>query len=272
LDQLLIFAQHAAALAAVGLCAAAGLVALDPARSRTATAARFLAAAALGSAIWAAPFLAAAWPAAIAFNPVLLAASLACAGGASVFAMIARDHGEGDNLRIIGPGAILGAGAGLSHGALLMAIGGAGDATFDDDAFSAGVAIASACAVLAFVFLSRSWRHAGPLAAASLAIGTTACAMLADSALALPSSSAHGGLAVPIGAMMLFAPALVVVLILAAVWRGRVRPATRAPAWRGSRRLSPAPSRAETVFPHRATGRSAAGRAAGLGHPGQPVR
>ena len=272
MDQLLLTVGHTAALVAIGLCAVAAFVALNPVRGR-ATSARLGAALLLGSAIWAAPFLTAGWPASVAFNPVLLAVSLACAVGASFWALVVRDRGEGANLRIIGPGAIFGAGAGLSHGAILMATGGASDAVFDDDAFCAGVAIASACGVLAFVLLSRNRRQAALLAAASLAIGTTACAALAGGALPAPSV-APVALAVPIGVMMIFAPGLVVALIIAAVWRRRapVRPATRASAWRGSRRPSRAPRRAETVFPHRALGQSTAVRAAGLGRPGQPVR
>lgn len=272
MDQLLISVQHAAPLIALGLCAVAGIAALAPFGGRS-TGARLGAAILLGSAIWAAPFLTAGWPGAVSFKPLLLVASLICAVGASYWALVVRDRGEGANLRIIGPGAILGGGAGLSHGAILMAIVGANDAVFADDAFCAGIAIASSCGVLAFVFLSRGWRHAPLLAAASLAIGTTACASLAGSALTLPSTApiTRG---VPIGVMMIFAPALVVALIVAAVWRRRanVRPATRAPAWRGSRRPSQAPRRAETAFPHRALGQSIAARAAGLGRPGQPAR
>jgi NO-binding membrane sensor protein with MHYT domain len=272
LDQLLNFVQHAAILIAIGLCAVAAFVALNPVRGRT-TGARLGAAMLLGAATWAAPFLAAGWPASVSFHPVLLAASLTCTVGASFWALVVRDRSDGANLRIIGPGAILGAGAGLSHGAVLIAIVGANDAVFDDDAFCAGVAIASACGVLAFVFLSRGWRHAAMLAAAAFAIGTTACAALAGDALPAPSASPVAS-AVPIGVMAILAPCLVVASIVAAVWRRRasVRPATRASAWRGNRRPSRAPRRAETAFPHRALGQSIAARVANLGRPGQPAR
>ncbi|HLY78276.1 MAG TPA: hypothetical protein VKQ70_02810, partial [Caulobacteraceae bacterium] len=165
MDPLLFTVRHAATL---GLCAAAGFIALDPARGCTAGG-RLVGAMLFGSAIWAAPILVSNWSASVWFSPFPLAASLVCAVGASCWALLVRDRGAGDNLSIIGPGAILGVGAGLSHGAMLMAVGGAASAVFDDDAFSAGVAIASAFGVLAMVFLSRRWRADRLLAAASLA-------------------------------------------------------------------------------------------------------
>jgi NO-binding membrane sensor protein with MHYT domain len=221
----------------------------------------------LGSAIWAAPFLTADWPASAVFNPGLLALSLACVIAASLSAMICYGRTEG-YLRLIGPGAILGAGAGLSHGVSLFAIYGAGDGAFDDAPLSAGVAIASAFAVLAFMVLSRGRRHAVLQAAISLAIGTTACAVLADSALTLAPATRAALLsgAIPASVMTLVAPALAAALLAGAAWLQRpgLKAATTAPAWRESSRPARAPSRAETAFPRPAPGRSAAVQAAVL--------
>jgi NO-binding membrane sensor protein with MHYT domain len=254
-------------LAALCLCILAGQSTFDLAGGKAPLGPRIGTAILLGSAIWAAPFLTADWPGDAAFNPALLALSLACLVAASFGAMTAYSRAEG-YLRLIGPGAILGAGAGLSHGVSLFAIYGAGDGAFDDAPLSAGVAIASACAVLAFMVLSRGRRHAVLQAAISLAIGTTACAVLADSALTLaPTATAalRSG-AIPASLMTLVAPALAAALLAGASWLQRpgLKAATTAPAWRESSRPAPAPSRAGTAFPRPAPGRSAAVQAAVL--------
>ena len=271
MHELLAFGRPAVALlAALCLCVVGGLAAFGLARTRAAPGPRLMTAILLGTAIWAAPFLTNPWQGGVAFNPVQLALSLACAVCASLWALVAYSRTEG-YLSFIGPGAILGGGAGLSHAATLFAINGAGDGVFDDSPLSAGVAIASACAVLSFVLLSRGRPHAALLAAVSLAIGTTTCAGLSGGALTLVTAAtgAHPLGAVGAGAMTLVAPVLVAALFAGAVWlqRPALRAATKAPAWRESQRPSRAPIRAETTFPRRAPGRSAAVQAAGPAHP-----
>jgi NO-binding membrane sensor protein with MHYT domain len=268
LGEFLAFGRHAASLfAALCLCVIAGLSAFGLTRSRAALGPRIGTATLLGSAIWAAPFLTTDWQGGAVFNPLLLALSLACAVAASFLGMIAYSRAEG-YLRMIGSGAILGGGAGFSHAAMLFAIHGAGEGVFDDAPLCAGVAIASALAVLAFVVLSRGRRHAVALAAISLAIGCTACAVLADSALTLAptATAALASDAIPAGAMAFFAPTLVATLLAGAVWLQRpgLKAATRAPAWRESPQPARAPSRAETTFPRPMPGRSAAVQAAVL--------
>jgi len=268
LHELPAFGRPAGALlAALCLCVLAGLSAFGLTRSKAALGPRLGTASLLGSAIWAAPFLTTDWQGDVVFNPALLALSLACAVAASFCVMIAYSRTEG-YLRIIGPGAILGGGAGLSHAATLFAVYGAGDGVFNDAPLCAGVAIASALAVLAFVVLSRGRRHAVALAAISSAIGVTACAVLAGGALSLvpAATGARPFGAVAASVMTLFAPALVAVLLAAAAWLQLpgLKAATRAPAWRENPRPSRAPSRAETAFPRPAPVRSAAGQAAVL--------
>jgi len=258
-------------LAALCLCVVAGLAAFGLTGAASLRS-RLTMAVLLGSAIWAAPFLIEPWQVGAAFNPAQLALSLACAIGAAAWALIAYSRAEG-YLGIIGPGAILGAGAGLSHAATLFAIHGAGDGVFDDAPLSAGVAIASACAVLSFVLLSRGRRHAVPFAAISFAAGAAICAELSGSALTL-ATTAGGGRpfgGITAGAMMLVAPVLVAALFAAAAWlqRQALKPATRASAWRENRRPSRVPIRAETAFPRPAPGQSVAVQAAG---PARPIR
>ncbi len=248
----------AAGFAAFGLTSTASL------RSRLTTAIL------LGSAIWAAPFLIHPWQSGVTFNPVQLVLSLACAVGASLWALVAYGRTEG-YLHVIAPGAILGGGAGLSHVATLFAIYGAGDAVFDDAPMSAGVAIASACAVMSFVLLSRGRRHAVPFAAISFAIGAAICAGLSGGALTLVTAAtgAQRFGALTAGAMRLFAPVLVAALFAVAAWlqRPALKAATRASAWRENRPPSRAPIRAETTFPRPAPGQSVAVQAAGPAHP-----
>jgi NO-binding membrane sensor protein with MHYT domain len=273
LDQVLAFGRHAGGLPlAFLLCVFASLFALDLTRNRARLGGRIVAASLLGAAIWTAPFLSASWPGNVAFHPLLLALSLACADGATFWALVVYSRTEG-YLHMIGPGAILGAGAGLSHATILFAIGGAQEGLFDDAPLCAGVAIASACAVLAFVVLCRGRRHAELLAAISLAIGTTACGALAGGALTLGPAGPGGRpfIAISAGLMALVAPGLVIALLAAAAWLrwAALRPATTATAWRGNRRPSPASSRAETASLRPAPARSAAVQAAG---PARPTR
>lgn len=257
-------------MAALCLCVVAAFAAFGLSRARVALGPRLMTAVLLGSAIWAAPFLLDPWQSGVTFNPVQLALSLGCAIGASMWALVAYGRTEG-YLRVIAPGAILGGGAGLSHAATLFAIYGAGDAVFDDAPLSAGVAIASACAVLSFVLLSRGRPQAVLLAAVSLAIGATTCAGLSGGALTLVAAAtgAQQFGALTAGAMTLFAPVLVAALFAGVAWlqRPALKAATRASAWRESQRPSRGPIRAETTFPRRAPGRSAAVQAAGPAHP-----
>ncbi len=263
-------------VAAFGVSLGAGLFAFDHTHVRASFTGRALAALPLGSAIWAAPFLAGAWPAGVQFDPIALAGSLAVAVATVVWGLFADDRAEG-HLRIIGPGAILGAGMGLSHGAALLAIAGAGDSPFDDARFCAGVAIATAFCVLAFVFLCRGRPHPVLLASASAAIGTTVCALLASGALALaatPLADHHRGGLTP-ETMIAASGSLALALLAATGWLrrpARISPATRAPAWRGSRRPAPAPRRAGTASPRPSPARSTAGPAADLERPAQPAR
>jgi NO-binding membrane sensor protein with MHYT domain len=256
-----------ALLLAFCLCVVTGLFAFDVTHNRATPGARIMAAMLLGAAIWTAPFLVAPWPGDVAFNPLLLALSLACAAGATFGALATYSRTEGYQ-HMIGPGAILGAGVGLSHAAILFAIGDAKEGVFDDAPLCAGVAIASAFAVLAFVVLCRGRRHAVLQAAISLAIGATACGALAGGALTLGAASpgSRPFMAVSAGVMTLVSTALVAVLLATAAWLrwAAIRPATRATAWRGSRRPSPAPIQAETASPRPAPGRSAAIQAAVL--------
>ena len=268
------FSALAQQAASFGLCLGAGWFALHPTRGRAALKHRVLAAMPLGSAVWAAPFASGAWPADTAFDPLVLAAALIIATGAVAWALVAHDRADG-HLRIIGPGAILGTGVGLSCGVVLFSLGGAGDSPFDDARFSAGVAIASAFCVLAFVFQCRGRRHARLLGAGAVAIGATACATLASGTLDATVLAARTGLDVGTGVMGVASSWLVVVLIAASALTQRsawISRATKALAWRENRRLFRALRRVGIASPRPANGRSAAGQAADLGHPVLPAR
>lgn len=221
--------------------------------------------------LWAGPLLALTLAAGLVVQPAAIFAALLVAVAAAAGAIGAFRRCKGA-LRIIGPGAILGAGAAACQ-ALMLFIRAGGDFVFDDMPFSLAVTLTSALAVGAFALFAR-WRgvRGRLLAAGCLTLGFALCQALILASLVGPSRAPSGpGLDLPYD---VGAAAAVIALVAALAWT-QPRPvnrATRATAWRGSRRLFRAPTRAGTASPRPSHGRSAAGPAADLGHPAQPAR
>ena len=249
MDGIIALGKHAAPLlAAFGLCLSAAVFGFEAALAVGSPRRRVGAAILLGSAIWSAPFLSLSWSSEVTFHPLPTALSLLLTIAAAGWALTAYQRADG-HLKVIGPGAILGAGGGLGHGLILIAAVGGADAAFDDGQFSAGVAIGSACWVLAFVLVLRGGRRALPWAAIAGAVGATVGGLLTSAAFD-PSAPSPGAQApLPAGAMMLLASAFVAGQLILAVLltpdRPAVSSATRMRAWRGSRRPARSPSRAE---------------------------
>lgn len=225
----------------------------------------------VGVAMWATPLAGLAFPAGagLARAGVIDSLVLAVAASAWTFAAFRRCKGA---LRLIGPGAIMGAGAGASYGALLLSVRAPADLAFDDTLFCLGVAVSSGLSTAAFAVFAR-WRGpAGRLASATC----LAAAVLAAQILALRSLTflPHGWEALPANAEPVFPAGLTAAIVTVALFSGllglersRSAPsATRAPALNGTPQTSPAPRRAGTASLRPAPARSVAGRAAGLGN------
>jgi hypothetical protein len=222
--------------------------------------------------LWAGPLLTLTLAAGLDIQPPAIFAALLVAVSAAAAAIAAFRRCKG-SLRIIGPGAILGAGAAACQALMLFIRGAGGDFVFDDLPFSLAVTLMSALAVGAFALFGR-WRgvRGRLLAAGCLTLGLALCQALTLASLTATSSAANGptlDLPYDVGA-----GAAVIALLAGLAWiqRRPVRPATTGQAWRGSRRPSRAPHRAGTASPRPASGRSAAGQAADLGRPAQPAR
>jgi len=222
--------------------------------------------------LWAGPLLALTLVAGLKIQPTAIFAALLVAVAAAAAAIAAFRRCSGAQ-RVIGPGAILGAGAATCQALMLFIRGAGGDVIFDDMPFSLAVTLTSALAVGAFALFAR-WRgvRGRLLAAGCLTLGLAFCQALTLASLTGVSSGPNGpGLDLPydVGAAV-----AVIALLATLAWiqRRTVRTATRAPAWRGNWRLFRAPRRAGTASPRPATARSAAGPAAGLGRPAQPAR
>jgi len=226
----------------------------------------------IAAVLWAGPLLALTLVAGLDVQPGAIFAALLVAVAAAAAAIAAFRRCKGA-LRIIGPGAILGAGASACQALMLFIRGAGGDFVFDDMPFSLAVTLISALAVGAFGLFGR-WRglRGRLLAAGCLTLGLALCQALTLASLTGASSTPNGpGLDLPYD---IGAGAAVIALLAGLAWieRRRVRAATTGRAWRGSRRPSPAPRRAGTASLHPASGRSTAGQAADLGHPAQPAR
>jgi hypothetical protein len=222
--------------------------------------------------LWAGPLLVLTLVAGVEIQPAAIFAALlvAIAAAAAAIAAFRRCTGA---LRIIGPGAILGAGAAACQALMLFIRGAGSDFVFDDMPFSLAVTLISALAVGAFALFSR-WRgvRGRLLAAGSLTLGLALCQALTLASLTAVSSVPNEpGLDLPYD---VGAGAGVIALLAALAWiqRGPVRPATTGRVWRGSRRPFPGLSRAETASPRPAPARSAAVQAAGPARPAQPGR
>jgi hypothetical protein len=215
----------------------------------------------LGCLISADPLVVGALPAEAQVTPIGVALSLAIAIGASIwtFATLVRSEGA---LCVFGAGGVLGVGIATSSAALI--VGSRSDLGFDDTAFFASVALASALASAGFAALKLlPARYAASAATACVAIAIVGAEALTRASLQLPTLPA--GAPLPVAT---FAAAAAIVLLAAL----RLTAPTTAPAWRGSRRPSPAPSPAGTRFLRPARARSAAGPAASLGRPAPPAR
>jgi len=258
---------------AVALGLAASLRGLDILTGRIAPFARTRSAAAgllLGGVAWAQAILGPGLPATARIGAPGAAGSLVVAvlGTIAAFAVFRRCKGA---LRLIGGGAILGAGLAASRGVMLASLG--PDVDFNDTLFSSGVALASAgsAAGLSIFGLRRGAR--GRLAAALiLTVALAGSATLAGASARIFTPLAAG---LPVAGLGLIAGAAGLGLLGASYLRPRrlpvLTPATRAPAWRGKPRPSPRRRPAGTGWLRPQPARSAADRAATLARRARPA-
>jgi len=221
---------------------------------------------AVGTAIWALSLLGADWPPAVTVVPGLALASLAIAVIGAGAAFHAYAHCEG-KLCLLGGGALLGAGVAASHGAMLLALRGVGDISFDDTPFFASIAVSSAAGAASLLIFRRKPDRAGQAAASfCLALGMAMALAIGRSAIQLqPGYGTRAAGLLPASQFAPLAAALSLIVVVAVRPLARapaIRRATRLLAWRGSSRPSPAPRPAETGWLRPASVRSAAAQAA----------
>lgn len=222
--------------------------------------------------LWAGPLLVLTLVAGLDIQPTAIFAALLVAIAAAAAAIAAFRRCKGA-LRIIGPGAILGAGAAACQALMLFIRGAGGDFVFDDMPFSLAVTLISALAVGAFALFGR-WRgvRGRLLAAGCLTLGLALCQALTLASLTAASGAPNKpafDLPYDVGA-----GAAVITLLAGLAWiqRRPVSHATRAPAWRGNRRPVQAPRQAGTASLRPAPARSAATPVADLGRPARLER
>lgn len=258
--------SFATAAAALGLCVAAcqRALAILAGQVRVLRGARSLGAGVmLGAATWAQMLI---WPgfpldtrADLAGDGVALAVALA--GGVLACAAYRRSKGA---VRWIAGGAILGAGAAASRLSLMASLG--SDVEFDDIMISGYLGLSSAASVAAFAtfaFARRPNPRSRLAAAACMGLGLTLPAALGTGAVMIYAPVAGG---VATASLVMIAAAAKLGLIALSYWpeagAAPARPATTAPAWRGSRPPSPARIPAGTGSLRPQPARSAAARAA----------
>jgi NO-binding membrane sensor protein with MHYT domain len=226
----------------------------------------------VGALVWAGPLLVPTFSNGAPFDPVAVVVSLAVAAAGSIWAFVAFRRCKGA-LRLIAPGAIVGAAAAASHIAMLPTLVGADGGEFDSTPFCAGLGVSSGLAVLAFAIFAHRRRGWGRrLAAATLMLAVGASQGLTRASLGYPLSQ---GLRLGRDPTAPIVAGIVIIALLVTLrqleGRAPSTPATMAAAWRGSSRLSPRRRPAGTGWLRPQPARSAAGPAAALGRRAQPA-
>ena len=139
--------------------------------------------------LWAGPLLVLTLVAGLDIQPAAIFAALLVAVAAAATAIAAFRRRKGA-LRVIGPGAILGAGAAACQALMLFIRGAGADFVFDDLPFSLAVTLMSTLAVGAFALFGR-WRgvRGRMLAAGCLTLGLALCQALTLASLTAVSNA-----------------------------------------------------------------------------------
>lgn len=209
---------------------------------------------AAGTGVWAQPSLVAAWPTSFEFDPLLTLAALAAMVGAAVWGL-SIEWLYPDARGLIGGGAILGGGVAIGQSLLIASLHGPIEIDVGDTPIATAMALASAMAVGGLMVRRRRPGRIGQLAAVvCLTAATTASQGVERAAMmratgfqaAVDPNALSAAALTPIAGVVIVAVLAAIALFANAV---DLRPATRAPAWRGNPPPSPSPSRAGTRSP-----------------------